>query len=245
MHELELLREKIDSTDERIIALLQERMTLSAAVARFKMRRGMEIYAPEREKQLMERVDAIAGDALSGYITAIYDVILAQSREYQRDRMKNLILIGMPGCGKTTVGKAAAEMLGRDFYDTDSLIEEKAGCGIPEIFASSGEEAFRELEHEALRGLSGVRASVIATGGGTVLRADNRELIRKNSVTVWLRRDLVALSCDGRPVSQSVPLEELYERRAPLYAASADIVVENDCESPAATAEKLIGTVHI
>lgn len=245
MQELESLRDRIDETDAKITSLLRERMELSTEVARVKIQRGMEICVPEREKKLIERVSELAGEKLSPYITAIYGAVLEQSREYQRDIMKNIVLIGMPGCGKTTVGKAVAEKLGREFYDTDSLVEEKAGCTVPAVFASSGEAAFRELEHDVLAELTTVRASVIATGGGSILRADNREFIGKNSVTVWLRRDLSELSVDGRPISLAVPVEELYAQRAPLYAGAADIIVDNDCESPEATAQKLIEVLKI
>lgn len=245
MQTLESLRGRIDATDEKIIELLRERMSISAEIANFKMCHGIEVHAPEREKQLLERVSSLAGVELLPYITEIYDAVLSRSREYQLSKMKNIVLVGMPGCGKTSVGSAAARILGKKFYDTDVIIEEKAACTIPEIFASCGEASFRETEHTVIEELSAVRASVIATGGGSVLREVNRRLLGKNSVVVWLKRELAELSVDGRPLSLSVPAEELYRQRAPIYEELADIVIDNDCESPELTAQKLVEVLKL
>lgn len=245
MQTLEFLRDRIDETDEKIIELLRERMSISAEIANFKLYHGMEVYVPEREKQLLERVSGLAGAELSSYISEIYDTVLSRSREYQLSRMQNLILIGMPGCGKTTVGSAVAQILGKKFYDTDAIIEEKTACTIPKIFASLGEASFRETEHSVIEELSAVRASVIATGGGAALREDNRLLLGKNSLVVWLKRELAELPVDGRPLSLTAPAEELYRQRAPIYEELADVVIDNDCESPELTAQKLVEVLKL
>ena len=137
------------------------------------------------------------------------------------------MLIGMPGCGKTTVGQALADHLGRKLVDTDVLIEEEAGCTIPEIFARDGEEVFRRLEHEVLCRVSRESGLVIATGGGIVTRPENMDPLRQNSTVIFLRRPLDLLPVEGRPVSQANSLETLYQRRLPLYQQASDWVVDN------------------
>ncbi len=139
---------------------------------------------------------------------------------------QNIALIGMPGCGKTTVGRALAGLLERDFYDIDGQIEQQAGKSIPDIFAQDGEDVFRQLESKVLADLSRRSSAVIATGGGVVTRPENEDLLHQNSVIVWLRRELTALPVDGRPLSQSRPLAQIAAERTPLYRAWSDITVE-------------------
>ena len=151
---------------------------------------------------------------------------------------ENLILIGMPGCGKSTVGQLLAQKLNRPFFDADEELVKRFGCDIPTFFAREGEAAFREKESEMLAELGKRSGCVIATGGGCVTRAENYALLHQNGVIVWLRRDLAALPTEGRPISQSTGLTELYTRRRGLYERFADHVVENDSD-PAATVEKI------
>ena len=139
---------------------------------------------------------------------------------------QNIALIGMPGCGKTTVGRALAGLLERDFYDIDGQIEQQAGKSIPDIFAQDGEDVFRQLESKVLADLSRRSSAVIATGGGVVTRPENEDLLHQNSVIVWLRRELTDLPVDGRPLSQSRPLAQIAAERTPLYRAWSDITVE-------------------
>ena len=140
---------------------------------------------------------------------------------------RSVTLVGMPGSGKTTVGRVLARRLGRQLADTDALVEERAGCTIPELFAREGEEAFRRLEHEALCRVSGPEGLVIATGGGIVTREENLTPLRQNAAVVFLRRDLELLPTQGRPLSQREALEEMYRRRLPLYRRAADLEVDN------------------
>lgn len=141
--------------------------------------------------------------------------------------LENIVLIGMPGCGKTTVGRALAERLGRAFVDLDEEIVRRAGRSIPDIFARDGEDAFRALETRAVREAGSRTGLVISTGGGVVTRKENRDPLRQNGVIVHLTRPLAALPTGGRPVSQSTDLAVLWQRRAPLYAAFADLTADN------------------
>ena len=141
---------------------------------------------------------------------------------------RNVMLIGMPGSGKSTVGAALAESLGRKLVDVDERIVELAGCSIPEIFAKEGEEGFRKIEHQALCEVSKESGLVIATGGGVVTRPENLDPMRQNSLIVWLLRDLSLLPKDGRPLSQTNSLTEMFKVREPLYRAAADCVADNN-----------------
>lgn len=141
---------------------------------------------------------------------------------------RNVMLIGMPGSGKSTVGAALAEKLGRKLVDVDERIVEMAGCSIPEIFAKDGEEGFRQIEHQALCEVSKESGLVIATGGGVVTRRENLDPMRQNSLIVWLLRDLSLLPKDGRPLSQANSLTEMFKVREPLYRAAADCVADNN-----------------
>ena len=142
-------------------------------------------------------------------------------------QMQNIVLIGMPGCGKSSVGKALADSLNRPFFDADTEIEARAGCSIPEIFAKQGEGAFRKLESEVLADLGKRSGSVIATGGGSVTRPENYPSLHQNGQIVWLTRPLELLPTNGRPVSQANPLESLLAARAPLYERFSDAVISN------------------
>jgi len=139
----------------------------------------------------------------------------------------NLVLVGMPGSGKSTVGKTLAGLSGKPFVDLDGEIVRRAGKPIPEIFAGEGEEAFRALERETLAEACAKSGQVIATGGGAVLREDNRAAMRRTGRVYFLRRDLKELPTEGRPLSQAGNLEEMYRIRKPLYSAAADVVIDN------------------
>ncbi len=155
--------------------------------------------------------------------SAVEDIMSTLSHETE-----NIILIGMPGCGKTTVGQALAKATGRPFIDADAEIEKAAGMSIPDIFAAGGEAGFRARETAVLSELGKGPGAIIATGGGCVTRPENYPLLRQNGRIVWLRRSLEALPTDGRPLSQANPVALLYEQRKEKYAAFADAAVDND-----------------
>ena len=139
----------------------------------------------------------------------------------------NIVLVGMPGCGKTTVGRELARLSGKPFVDLDEEIVRRAGKSIPDIFREEGEAAFRELEAQVLADVCARSGQVIATGGGAVLRAENRAAMRRTGWVYFLCRNLEELPTDGRPLSQKGSLEEMYRVRKPLYSAAADTVIDN------------------
>ena len=140
----------------------------------------------------------------------------------------NLILIGMPGCGKTTLGELLSQELGREVIDTDAMIAEKAGMTIPEIFAKFGESYFRALEHACVCEAGKQSGKIIATGGGVVTREENYRPLHQNGKIFFIHRKTDELPTDGRPISQTTDLKELYNRRLPLYRAFCDKEVGND-----------------
>ncbi|MBR3955708.1 MAG: shikimate kinase [Clostridia bacterium] len=144
---------------------------------------------------------------------------------------ENIILIGMPGCGKSTAGKALAEMTDRQFVDTDEIIEQKAGMPIPDIFAKYGEVHFRTLEHEAVCECAKKSGLVLATGGGVIKTKENYNCLHQNGKVIWLQRDVNLLATDGRPLSQQSGVFKLYEERKPLYEYFCDIAVQCDTDA--------------
>lgn len=140
---------------------------------------------------------------------------------------ENIILIGMPGCGKSTLGQGLAKMLNKPFADADQELIRKAGRSIPDLFKREGEGGFRKRETEILAELGKRSGLVIATGGGCVTRPENKPLLRQNGRLIWVRRPTSALSTEGRPLSRKNSLEEMAMARTPLYADFADYIVDN------------------
>lgn len=154
-------------------------------------------------------------------------------------QMQNIVLIGMPGCGKTTIGKIIAEKSGRRFVDSDEMIVKLAGKTIPEIFAEDGEEVFRDYETQVLAELGKQSGLVIATGGGCVTKERNYDLLHQNGQIYWVVRDLSALSTEGRPLSQQNSLREMYRVREPMYFRFMDWLIHNNT-NPETAAQQVI-----
>ncbi|HCU07982.1 MAG TPA: hypothetical protein DF480_03265, partial [Clostridiales bacterium] len=158
------------------------------------------------------------------------DGLIGGIRDDLMNDLTNLVLIGMPGCGKTTVGKHLAAELGMDFADTDEEVEAAAGLSIPDIFEQKGEEVFRKLEAEQLQKLGKENKLVIATGGGVVKDPLNYARLKQNGLIFLLKRDPSLLSIKGRPLSKNrEEVMELYRERIGLYEAFADIRIMSNC----------------
>ena len=142
--------------------------------------------------------------------------------------MTNIVLIGMPGCGKTTVGDALAALTGREALDVDREIVRRTGRSIPDIFREDGEDAFRALEQEVTAELGAMSGKIILTGGGVVKRGKNYAALHQNGRIYHLWRDLDALAVDGRPLSQKSGAHALWEERKELYARFRDVLIDNN-----------------
>lgn len=173
--------------------------------------------------------------------TAISPQKITQVYQALRQQMENIVLIGMPGCGKSTVGTALAEKLGKKFVDADGALEEKFGRKITDIIPQDGEAAFRAMETETLAELGKQSGLVIATGGGCVTQERNYPLLHQNGTIFWLQRDIGKLPTDGRPLSQANKLADMYAVRKMMYERFSDHIIDNDGSLDATLAQILEG----
>ena len=171
--------------------------------------------------------------------TTINDGKIEMIHKILRSQMENIVLVGMPGCGKSTIGKILAEKSGKTFVDADAEIIKKAGMTIPEIFAQFGEDGFRKIETEVLIELGKQSSLVIATGGGCVTRQENYGSLHQNGKIFRIKREISQLPTEGRPLSQTSDLNRMYEARKPLYTAFADAVIINDTQPETAAGQIL------
>lgn len=163
------------------------------------------------------------------------------SRELRASK-ENIVLIGMPGVGKTSTGEALSKLLNCPWIDTDFLIKQKVHCEAATYLQTHGEAAFRRLEHEVIQEISSMSGAVISCGGGVVVTSSNYQLLRQNGKLVYLTCPLEDLAIAGRPLSQSVGIQELAAKRLPLYEAWADLTF-SCLGSPDADAKGLLDTL--
>ena len=200
------------------------------------------IYNPSRTKLLLDAAQrslvaenglwmlvAQAKEAAEWFTgVSVSDDVIARIHNTLRVQMENIILIGMPGCGKSTVAALLAAKLGRKSVDADETIVQLAGKSIPEIFAQDGEAEFRRIETQALSQLGMQSGLVIATGGGCVTQERNYPLLHQNGTIFWLKRELDLLPTEGRPLSQANKLTDMYKIRKPMYERFADFCIDNN-----------------
>ncbi len=185
--------------------------------------------------QAVKAFEFFTGDeAEAGIIDAITEEL---SREKQ-----NIVLVGMPGCGKSTVGKRIAALSGRPFLDADDAFCDRFGISPAQVITAEGEERFRQMEHQVLTDLGKQSGAVIACGGGAVTRSENYHPLHQNGIIVYLRRDLSLLTSKGRPLSAATSPEELYRRRRAFYEAFADLTADAT-EVPDQTAALILSAV--
>lgn len=171
--------------------------------------------------------------------SSIPDSEIGRIEKVLSGQMKNIVLVGMPSSGKSTLAAALGEKLGRPVYEADALIEQEADMDIPAIFARYGEGHFRALETEILSRLGKLSGAVISTGGGCVTREENYDLLHQNGTIVWLQRGTEKLDKTGRPLSLKNDLNEMYQKREPMYRRFADAAVDNN-GSVKATLEQIL-----
>ena len=166
----------------------------------------------------------------------ISDAVIPKIHHILKNQMENIVLIGMPGSGKSTIGAILAEKTGKTLIDADAYLVEKAGRSIPDIFAIDGEVSFRAMETEVLAELGKCSGLIIATGGGCVTQNRNYDLLHQNGTIFCLNRNLDLLPTDGRPLSQTTKLTEMYRVRKPMYDRFADHHIDNNANQEAAAA---------
>lgn len=166
---------------------------------------------------------------------------------------RSIVLIGMMGAGKSSVGRCLEQRSGLARLDTDEMVSEKFGTPIAEIFAEHGEARFRDTESEMLRKLAPARPAIIVTGGGIVLRPENVDLLKKLGVVVWLTADETTLferasRRNDRPLLQKesprAKFSELFEERQSLYAAAADFQVNTSMKTHDEVAETILNKIE-
>ncbi len=188
--------------------------------------------------QALRAAEIFTGESIPlSRIDEIYDAIIAEQ--------KNIVLIGMPGCGKSTCAALLSQKTGRECVDTDALVVEASGEKIPDIFAKYGEDEFRSRETAAVRSAGKLSGKIIATGGGAVLREENRIALRENSTVIFLKAPVDSLATDGRPLSKNAEaLQKMLSERLPLYIETADFTVEVDGD-PEITVRRILSCVSL
>ena len=175
--------------------------------------------------------------------TIIDNDVCEKIEKVLRLQMSNIVLIGMAGCGKSTVGKILSQKLNKEFVDTDEMIENAENKPIPEIIERFGEDFFRCAENLAVNIAGKEKSRVIATGGGVITRSENYMPLNQNGIIVFINRDADKLDTRGRPLSQLYGVKPLYEKRMPLYRQFADIEVDGN-GTPEQVAELIIKEIN-
>ncbi len=200
------------------------------------------IYNPQKTKLVLdaEKLDIPAFSGLSMLVAqakraseiffdrTIDDGVTEKILKKVSTDMKNIVLVGMPGSGKTSVGTFLAEKTGREFLDTDEETQYISGTTPAAVIKKYGEKTFRKIENEAVCDLCKLSGKVIATGGGVITNEDNFDAVRQNSVVVFINRDISVLPTDNRPLSQSNSLEDMYKYRLPLYRKFCDFEIDGN-----------------
>ena len=237
------------------VGMYPHNMASPIELSRFPCVRGVAdvIYNPAKTKLLLDaeaagipRIDGLwmlvaqAWHAAKLFLgTEIPEEKIQEAYQSVRRECLNLVLVGMPGSGKSTQARLAAEKLNRPFVDLDAEIVKRHGP-IPRIFEEQGEAGFRAVESEIVREYGKESGLVIATGGGAVLWPENVLALRQNGVLCWLRRPIEQLATQGRPLSvNQEKLREMEQTRLPLYRACADYSVDSQ-EEKALTAHRIV-----
>lgn len=250
--ELELLRAQLSVCDDKILGALLERNALVEQIMKCKEEYDMPILQPEQEKKQMEALERrTSNDKFKKEILSVFKAINKSSKRIQaRDLFGyNIFLIGFMGAGKTTISDYFSDMFAMKYFEMDQVIAEKEGMSISDIFATYGEQYFRDAETTLLVEAQGMKNTVISCGGGTPMRQCNVDEMKKSGKVVLLTAspetiyDRVKDSHD-RPVienNKNVPfIRELMEKRRPKYEAAADIIIYTDNKTPLEICEEIV-----
>ena len=254
-------------TDARVIinttpvGMYPDNFSSPVNISHFKELEGVidAIYNPIRTRLVsdaLERGVKAEGGLYMLVAQAVYASEIFFNTKYPEEKLKsifngiirskeNIVLIGMPASGKTTVANLLADALERNAFDTDKMIVDACGKGIPEIFASEGEAIFREYESEQINKVSVENNAVIATGGGAILKSENVKALKQNGILFFLDRPYEKLvPTSDRPLaSDTEAIKKRYEERYEIYVSSADVVIDAD-DTPTNIVKKIIGEFY-
>lgn len=240
---LEKLRQEIDECDKKIVEAFEKRMDIVLQILECKKAKGMGVFQPEREQQILEKVVSnLRNKNFSGEIKEVYREIMRVSRRLQSKRLfsYNIVLIGFMGTGKSAVGMQLSQWLGMPWTDTDRMIEEKAGMTIGEIFEIYGEKYFRELEKEVVQDLQHVDRMIISCGGGVILKDENVEALRKKGKLVLLQAGAETIyhrvkGDPSRPLLKDdmsiAKIRKILDERRQQYLKAAELMIDTENKS--------------
>lgn len=242
MEDLNTLRARLDELDKTLVRAYEERCRIAEQVGRYKLENGLPVKDAAREKEVVKkRLEYLSSPDFSSETEAFMQEIMLQSRRIQRRLLRqheespkngNYFLVGLPGSGKTSVGKVLAAAEGMDFLDTDEYIAEKEGLSVSDIFAQKGEDYFRTAETNALKEIAKtVKNTVISTGGGIVERDENLGIL-SDLLVIYLYRPIKQIlrgKMANRPLLAADPqkIYALDRRRRPRYEQIADYTIGN------------------
>ena len=252
MNDLEMYREQLALCDDKIIDALVERNAIVEKIMAYKEEYGMPILQPQQEAKQAARLKEKLGD--NKYREEIYDVFRRINRNSKRIQARklfdyNIILIGFMGAGKTTISDYLSTMFAMNIVEMDQVIEEREEMSIQDIFATYGEEYFRELETNLLIEMQSRKNTVISCGGGVAMRERNVAEMKKNGRVVLLTASPETIyervkDSNNRPVLNGRKnvqgISELMEQRREKYEAAADIVVNTDGKTVLQVCEEMI-----
>ena len=255
MNDLEMYREQLALCDDKLIDALVERNAVIEKIMAYKEKYGMPILQPQQEAKQKQRLEEKLAD--SKYKDEIYDVfrcILKNSKRIQARKLfdYNIVLIGFMGAGKTTVSDYLSTMFAMEIVEMDQVIADRDEMSIPDIFATYGEEYFRNLETNLLIEMQSRKNTVISCGGGAALRERNVAEMKKNGRVVLLTASPETIyervkDSDDRPVLNGRKnvegISELMEQRREKYEAAADIVINTDNKNVLQICEELVQRV--
>lgn len=252
MNDLEMYREQLSLCDDKIIDALVERGRIVEKIMAYKEEYGMPILQPQQERKQKARLEEkLEGNKYKEEIYDIFRCILRNSKRIQARKLfgYNIVLIGFMGTGKTTISDYLSTMFAMKIVEMDQLIVEQEGMSIPDIFATYGEEYFRDRETKLLEELQEEKNLIISCGGGAALRERNVEEMKKNGRVVLLTASPEVIlervkDSDDRPMLQGRKnvegIAELMEQRRERYEAAADIVIQTDHKSVLKICEELV-----
>ena len=252
MNDLEMYREQLTLCDDKIIDALAERNTIIEKIMVYKEEYGMPILQPRQEEKQQRRLEEkLSGSKYKKEIEDVFSCIRKNSKRIQARKLfnYNIVLIGFMGAGKTTISEYLSTMFAMKTVEMDRIIAEREQMSIPDIFATYGEEYFRNLETELLIEMQYERNAVISCGGGVAMRERNVAEMKKNGRVVLLTASPEVIysrvkDADDRPVLRGRKnvegISELMEQRRSKYESAADIVIRTDHKSVHEICEELV-----